>query len=159
MRGRFSYANAVATLALFVALGGGAYATQAGKVGPRDIERDAIRARHLADDAVRGAAVRDGALRLRDLIAWQTRANSGEVSLAPGDCSGGNIGQPPGDVVRPRDLIIAATDRTFTSPSSAALGQFAYPSEPTVMNYAICNFGAATVELSGGLSRAFGIRR
>ena len=64
---RLSYANVVATLALFVALGGGAYATQAGRIGPGDIKPDAIRTRHIAD----------GSLRLRDLIAWRTADLSG----------------------------------------------------------------------------------
>jgi len=145
---RLSYANVVATLALFVALGGGAYATQAGKVGPGDIRSDAIRSRHVAD----------GSLRLRDLIAWRTAANFGPSTLDPGECSSGNIGQPPGDVVRPADLVVATTERTITS-AGVPLGIFAFPSDPGVMSHATCNFGFAETELSGGLGRAFGIRR
>jgi hypothetical protein len=147
-RPRLTYANVTATLALFVALGGGAYATQAGKVGPGDIERNAIRTKHVAD----------GSLRLRDLVAWETVANFGAETLDPGECSGGNIGQPPGDVVRPRDLIIATTDRDFTT-AGVPLGIFATASAPRVMSHATCNFGAAQVSLSGGLGRAVGIRR
>jgi hypothetical protein len=146
--GRLTYANMVATLALFVALGGGAYATQAQKVGPGDIKPDAVRTKHIAD----------GSLRLRDLIAWRTAANFGPATLDPGDCSSGNIGQPAGDVVRPTDLIVATTERTVTS-SGVPLGTFAFPSDPTAMSHAICNFGSAQTSLSGGLGRAFGIRR
>jgi hypothetical protein len=116
---RLSYANVVATLALFVALGGGAYATQAGKVGPGDIRSDAIRSRHVAD----------GSLRLRDLIAWRTAANFGPSTLDPGECSSGNIGQPPGDVVRPTDLVVATTERTITS-AGVPLGSSRSPATP-----------------------------
>lgn len=145
---RLSYANVVATLALFIALGGGAYATQVGQIRGGDIGRDAIRSRHIAD----------GSLRLRDLIAWRTAANFGPTDLSPGECSSGNIGQPPGDVVRPSDLIVATTERTITS-SGVPLGIFAFPSGTAQMNHATCNFGSAQASLSGGLGRAFGIRR
>jgi len=149
MRGaRLSYANVVATLALFVALGGGAYATQAQKVGAGDIKPDAVRTRHIAN----------GSLRLRDLIAWRTAANFGPTDLSPGECSSGNIGQPPGDVVRPSDLIVATAERTITS-GGVPLGIFAFPSGTTQLNHATCNFGSAQTTLSGGLGRAFGIRR
>lgn len=44
--------NAIAYLALFVALGGTGYA--ASKIGPSDIERDAIRAKHISRSSVGG---------------------------------------------------------------------------------------------------------
>ena len=39
------------------------------------------------------------------------------------------------------------------------LGVFAFPSDPGVMSHATCNFGFAETGLSGGLGRAFGLRR
>ena len=51
IRDRFSYANVLATLALFVALGGGAYA--AGLIGPGDIARNAVHSRHIENGQVK----------------------------------------------------------------------------------------------------------
>ena len=61
-------------------------------------------------------------------------------------------------MVRRTDLILATTERTITS-SGAPLGIFAFPSGITEMSHATCNFGSAQTSLSGGLGRAFGIRR
>ena len=52
-RPRLTYANVVATLALFVALGGGAYA--AVTIGPSNIQNDAVRSRHIKDGEVKNA--------------------------------------------------------------------------------------------------------
>lgn len=49
MRGRLSYANVMATLALFVALGGGAYA----------LSRNEVKSRHIAPDQVKAADTSD----------------------------------------------------------------------------------------------------
>ena len=61
MRG-LRYANVVSTIALFVALGGGAYA--AGLIGPDDIARDAVRSKHVNDDSLTGADVKESSLKL-----------------------------------------------------------------------------------------------
>ena len=47
IRKRLSYANVMATLALFVALGGGAYALSRGEVKSKHIARDAVKAKHI----------------------------------------------------------------------------------------------------------------
>ena len=57
IRSRRRYANVVASVALFAALGGGAYA--AATVGPNDIENDAVRTQHVATNAVRNGDVLD----------------------------------------------------------------------------------------------------
>ncbi|MQA76631.1 MAG: hypothetical protein GEU88_20360, partial [Solirubrobacterales bacterium] len=64
------YANVMATAAIFIALGGGAYA--ASKIGPKDIEKNAVRAKHIkkkqvkakhvAKNVVRTPKIRDGAV-------------------------------------------------------------------------------------------------
>ena len=48
IRGRLSYANVMATLAVFIALGGGAYALSRGEVKSRNIAADAVKAKHIA---------------------------------------------------------------------------------------------------------------
>ena len=57
-RPRLSYANVVATLALFVALGGTTYA--AATIGASDIKQDAVRSRHIKNGAVKAADVDPG---------------------------------------------------------------------------------------------------
>jgi hypothetical protein len=49
---RLSYANVVATLALFLAVGGGAV-WAAGKIGSSGIKRNAIKSKHIAKGAVK----------------------------------------------------------------------------------------------------------
>lgn len=58
---RFTYANVMATLAAFGLLaGGGAYA--AGKIGPTDIAKNAVHAKHIKGGAVKTPKIRAGAV-------------------------------------------------------------------------------------------------
>lgn len=77
MRRHLSYANVVATLALFVALGGGAYAVS--KVGSREIRNGSIRStdlknhkavanRDVRPNAIKGSAVAEGTLDASKLV-------------------------------------------------------------------------------------------
>jgi hypothetical protein len=83
-RPRLSYANVTATLALFVALSGGAYA--ASKIGPNDIAANAVRSRHIKDGQVKrpdiAANVIDG------LVTGPGKVLGGSATLVVG--GGGN---------------------------------------------------------------------
>jgi hypothetical protein len=78
-RPRLTFANVTSVLALFVALGGTAYA--AATIGPNNIQNDAVRSRHIKDGAVTNAKlaanavgtgkVIDGSLLKRDFKAGQ----------------------------------------------------------------------------------------
>jgi hypothetical protein len=59
---RLTYANVVATTALFIALGGGAWALARESVGAREIVNGSVRSAELTDDDVRGADVADDSL-------------------------------------------------------------------------------------------------
>jgi len=64
VRQRLSYANVVATMALVVAVGtGGAYAAQ--KIGPKDIKKNAVRAKHINKNQVRAKQIRQNAVRTK----------------------------------------------------------------------------------------------
>lgn len=53
LREKLSYANVVATLALFVALGGSAYAIGVGAIGSREVRDDSLRARDIDERGLR----------------------------------------------------------------------------------------------------------
>jgi hypothetical protein len=93
IRRHLSFANVVSVVALFVALGGGAYA--AGLVGSNDIARNAIRSKHIKDRQVKsedvaGASFKDAGL--ADL--------PGSCGMANGwfDAPGANVGEYARDV-------------------------------------------------------------
>ena len=51
IRGHLTYSNVMATLAVFLVLGGGAYA--ASKIGPNDIAKNAVRSKHIKSGQVK----------------------------------------------------------------------------------------------------------
>ena len=61
LRGRLSYANVAATLALFLALGGGA-AIAAGKIGAKDLAPDSVGGSELKTDAAKGKHIKEDSL-------------------------------------------------------------------------------------------------
>jgi hypothetical protein len=69
MRGRLSYPNVMATVAVFIALGGGAYAVSLpdGSVTSKQIARNAVRAKQIAKRAVRKKEVARNAIRSRKI--------------------------------------------------------------------------------------------
>ena len=70
MKRHVTYANVVATLALFVALGGSSYAAATlarDSVGPKQVRARAIGPSELRRDSVSARAVRNGSLSLREL--------------------------------------------------------------------------------------------
>jgi hypothetical protein len=60
LRGRLSFANVISVTALFVALGGGAYA--ASKVDSGDIAKDAVKNRHVMEGKLKNKALQDDTL-------------------------------------------------------------------------------------------------
>ena len=65
MQAKFSYANVMATIAVFIALGGGAYAAThlpKNSVGPKQIEKNAVNGSKVAEDSLTGADVRESSL-------------------------------------------------------------------------------------------------
>lgn len=74
MRPRLSYANVVATIALFIALGGSSYAAL-------KLPRDSVGATQIRLGAVRSAEVADGSLQAADLSAAAKRGLGGGAVL------------------------------------------------------------------------------
>lgn len=78
IRGRLSFANIIAVTALFVALGGTAYAVGLGpnSVGTKELKPRAVERQDLAPDAVAGGKVEDGTLALKDFAENQVPAGA-----------------------------------------------------------------------------------
>ena len=77
MRGRVSYAGIIASVALFVALGGTAAAVTAiprDSVGSPQIRTDAVRAPEIAKDAVRSPEIAKDAVRSPEIAADAVRS-------------------------------------------------------------------------------------
>lgn len=68
VRRSLSYANVMSTLAIFVVLGGGAYAAVE-KVGAKDIKRNAVRAKHIKKNQVAPRHIRRNAVTAAKIAA------------------------------------------------------------------------------------------
>jgi len=93
-----TYANVMATLAVFIALGGGAYALSLGKGD--------VKSKHIAKNAVRSKHVKNGGLRLADISQGQSLL--GSRGWAHIDGSGWNEAESKGVVAagNPPDTLV-----------------------------------------------------
>jgi hypothetical protein len=122
--GHVSYANVVATMALFIALGGTGYAAitlPRDSVGARELRRDAVGTSEIRKDAVTSSAIRDRSIRLNDLSMDTRRDLAGAQGPAgPAGAPGptGATGQR-GEVGPP-----GTSPATFTAVIDSAGGRF-----------------------------------
>jgi hypothetical protein len=81
IRNRLTYANVLATLALFLALGGGAYALTLPRnsVGSAQLRSDSVGRAEIRTGAVTSSAVRNRSVRLRDLAESTRNSLRGQV--------------------------------------------------------------------------------
>jgi hypothetical protein len=66
-RTRLTYANVMATIAVFVALGGTSYAVATGSIDSREIKDNTVRSKDIRNNQVRTQDVRNNHLRGRDI--------------------------------------------------------------------------------------------
>jgi len=109
-RERLTYANVVATLALFIALTGGVV-WAAGKIGSRDIAKNAVKSKHI----------KDGQVKQQDLAA---------NSVGPASLQGNAVGsdQLAPDSVGARELKTAGVTADDLDPTAAMPRLFAHVS-------------------------------
>lgn len=67
IRRHLSFANVVALLALFVALGGGAYAVKSNSVGTKQLKKNAVAKKNLKKNAIVSSKVKNGSLKDKDV--------------------------------------------------------------------------------------------
>ncbi len=68
LRSRLTYANAVASIALFIALGGTSYAIATGSIGTREIKNNSVTGRDVRNSSLTGADVRNSRLTGADIL-------------------------------------------------------------------------------------------
>src|SRR4051794_550992 len=82
LRGHMSYANFVATLALFVALGGSSYAALT--ITGRNVKDGTLTSADLRDNSIKSVDIADASLLARDFKAGQLRTGPPGPQGAPG---------------------------------------------------------------------------
>lgn len=125
LRPRLTYANVIATLALFLALGGGA-AFAAATLG-----KNTVGAKQLKRNAVTGAKVKDGSLSAGDFKAGQLPAGERGPQGAPGAPGATNVVVRYGDRVGLKDAGEVGQSLATCAPGEALTGGgFDLESEP-----------------------------
>jgi hypothetical protein len=106
VRRRLTYANVMSTVAVFVALGGGAYALSVPKnsVGTRQIKRSAVTSAKIRRSAITGAKIKQGAV---------TSAQVRDRSLRASDLAPGVI---PSSTPAPAPRVLAGAHAADTDP-------------------------------------------
>jgi len=81
MRDRLSYANVMATIAVFLALGGTSYALTLPRnsVGPAQLRPDSVGRSELQRQAVRSPAIRNRAVKLHDISQGARNSLRGQI--------------------------------------------------------------------------------
>jgi len=112
LRGQLTYANVIATVALFLALAGGAYAAT-------QLPKNSVGPKQIAKNAVRSSKVKDGSLLAKDFKA-------GQLAGCGGGASGKGTAGPSGPLVPPARpghrarARSASTARSTTTSSSSS---------------------------------------
>jgi hypothetical protein len=155
-----SYANVVATLALFVALGGGAYAVT--QITSGEIKNETIRSADLRDrKAVKGSDVKRNALGGKEIAEQSLDASrfARVIGSEPGACNPESsafldCALVTMNLARPSRVLVVATggQRSEVSPAKAEC-QIRIDGEPTALG---ANPGEeASDNTSGGATNGF----
>jgi hypothetical protein len=114
LRRRLTYANVMATLAMFAALGGGAYA--AATIGAGDIKKNAVRSKHIKTNVVKGRDVAEDTL----VIGAQALGTIRERSATDPDIAAGDSGQAGVQCHANEQFLSGGSDYSGTDVSIAA---------------------------------------
>jgi hypothetical protein len=165
LRGQLTYANVIATIALFIALAtGGAYAGHL-VVKSSDIVDDAIKPRHIDNGAVTGAGIRNRAVGAPDLDPGAfnseiTESDGGTYGIANNAIQSYEVsnGTLTGDDINERSLGLGATyaERTtslqLTNSFHTVLTKTVQTATPTQLNAVATLNLAPDADLDGDYS-------
>lgn len=126
IRPKLSFANVVALVALFVALGGSAYAVSKGEIRSRQIADGAVKSKDLRDDNVKSRDIKDGQLTSADVRDEELTGDDlfdgtvGAADLADGGVTGEDLadGEVGGE-----DLAPSAVGRAHLAARSVGFEQ------------------------------------
>lgn len=126
LRRGLTYSNVTATMALVVAMGGGAYALTKGEVRSDHIANNAVKSRHIAKNAAKGADVKEASLKGIGLGLgggeWELPAGqNGGRSLAP---IGRGTGIDSFFIAAPRNLKVSEFTVLLTTPQTQGTREF-----------------------------------
>lgn len=114
---RLTYANVMATVAVFVALGGGAWALTRNSVGAPQIKPNAVRSSELKNDAVKGKDVRESTLDQVPNADTLDGKDSSELETSSAATAGLAVDVPLAGV----DQTVTSTTITTTSANSRVI--------------------------------------
>jgi len=94
---KLTYANAMATIAVFVVLGGGAYATHTHKIGPKDIKNGAVQTKKMKNGAVKTKKLSANAVKIGKIHQplrprWAVVHHNGSLERGRGAVDAGKVG-------------------------------------------------------------------
>jgi hypothetical protein len=120
LRAGLTYSNVMATIAVFIALGGGAYALTRGEVGSKHIARDAVKAKHI-----------DFGVRSTPMMANFSYLNNGSGSFhyAPMGASS-TLGDTYHESVAPQTFIATGLRVRLGDPLASGTRDFTLHYEP-----------------------------
>jgi hypothetical protein len=147
LRPRLTYANVAATVALFLAVGGGTVyaAFQLGKndVHSKNIAPKAVKASDLAKNAVTGPKIRDGSVQAADLAAGVI---AGDIADVTGSATGG----PRGSVNTATTSPLPLSGTTTFTPQAGQVSAIAAQAQFTVASTNGMSCGPAVFLLLNG---------
>jgi hypothetical protein len=162
-----SYSNVIATIALFIALGGSAYALSRDTVESKHIVNGEVASSDLENDGVKSKDVRDGDLAAEDVGENVLGGEQiDESTLYP---NGGGTGQNPYSVpisgvttAQARNIGVGG-DTTYASISGRAVTEPTFQEAATATGRDTLEFGELRVKLAAtlaaGQSRTFTVIR
>jgi hypothetical protein len=154
LRPRLTYANVAATIALFLAIGGGtvyaAFGLGKNDVHSKNIAPRAVKASDLAKNAVTSPKIKDGAVQAADIAA-------GVIANVTADVTGSATGGPRGSVNTNTTTALPLSGTTTFTPQDGQVSAIGAQAQFTVATTNAMNFCAPSVFLllNGQPTRVF----
>ena len=154
LRPRLTYANVAATIALFLAVGGGtvyaAFGLGKNDVHSKNLAPRAVKASDLAKNAVTSPKIKDGSVQAADIAA-------GVIANDIADVTGSATGGPKGSVNTNTTSPLPLTGTTTFTPQGGQVSALAAQAQFTVATTNTMNFCAPSIFLllNGEPTRVF----
>jgi hypothetical protein len=154
LRPRLTYANVAATIALFLAIGGGtvyaAFGLGKNDVHSKNIAPRAVKASDLAKNAVTSPKIKDGSVQAADIAA-------GVIANVTADVTGSATGGPRGSVNTDTTTSLPLSGTTTFTPQGGQVSAIGAQAQFTVATTNAMNFCAPSVFLllNGQPTRVF----